>query len=336
MLYSAIGTAAVAGTGFVGAHLYLESSDPTPSAWPQKTRFAFRGAIFNYEFLDQPIAAKASLMSVLEYLKEQEVEREESSNLSSNVKVVRPTQGRSSTSDCDEGLARVLIMLGDIEKGQGRLQEAMEKYEEALPHTIFKMPLQSSAARRLGEIQEKFGLLKEAQHSFDLAVQSLLPHYQAGSALKVDGSMKYSPELIDSVKALALFRGRRGNLKDSLSTLMSVLQFQRQHPAIPAQSCEAASTMTNIAELVMALGDQSECRRWSQESLDICLSAKNKTKKYCMECAGINYNILGLLNLKQGDVQEARMSFGRAIMTAERAGDEAGIIEYSDNLERCK
>lgn len=338
VLYSTLGTAVIAGMGFVGTHLYLETKDPTPSAWPQKTRFAFRAAVFNKEYLDQPDAAKADLMSVLESLKslERSTSPDASTEVPSNLKLGQPGRRRDSTADCDEGLAKVLLLLGDIEKKQGHLQEALEKYEEALPHTIFNMLLQSSAARRMGEIQERFGLLKKAQSSFDLAVQSLLPHYQSGSALKIDGTVKYSVEMIDSVKALALFRGRQGRFQDSLSTLMSILHFQRQHPAIPAQSCETASTMANIAELVLALGDPAECRRWCQESLAICLSTKNKDKRYCLECAGIDYNMIGLLELKQGDIQEARMNFGRATILAERAGDLAGLSAYSDNMDRCK
>lgn len=335
VLYSALGTATVAGAGFAGAHIYLESKDPTPKTWPQKARFAYRAAVFNNTFLEQPVAASAYLHRLIEIVKAEDEEPD-----ADDTPLSRADRAKSknyNTAATDEGLAKAFMMYGNILKKQGELESAMSKYLEALPHTIFNMQLQSEAARRLGEVQEHLGFLQEAQQSLDLAVQSVLPHHKTGTAVvKLDSSTKHSPELLASIKSLALFRARQGKLKDSLASLLSLLQYQQQHPATHANSCDSAATMANIAELVWALGDPNECLRWTNKSLDLCTTGKLKDDRYCLECAGINHNMLGLLNLKDGQMANARAEFGRAIVLAERADDWPGEAQYSQNLNRCE
>lgn len=332
VLFSTIGAGIAAGTGFAGVHLYLETHDPTPTSWPQKARFSYRAAVFNSEYLQQYEAAKTILETTLASLQHDQDLQETPTPV---VGKVIDQSRRLRKADPDEGIAKALILLGNIERKQGRLEAAMQNYIKALPQALFNMRLQSSAARRLGEIQEVFGMTREAESSFDLAVQSVLPQHKSGYPLRIDGTMKYTPEMIESVKALALFRARQGKYKDTLNTLMSVLQFQQSHPATQSQLCETASTMSNLAEIVFALGDERECRRWTAESLDLCQNTKKKDDKYCLECAGINYNLLGVLSLRKSEMQEARSLFNKALVLAERAGDEAGSRDYAQNLEKC-
>lgn len=333
VLFTTLGTGLVAGAGFAGTHLYLESKDPTPSEWPHKARFAYRAAVFNSEYLDQPIAAASNLRALLGVLVDTPTDESEDSIASQTN---REGFRKSFKSSSDEGLAKALILYGNILRKQGDLEAAMAKYLQALPHSIFNMTLQSDAARRLGEIQEHLGLLQEAQQSLELAVQCVLPHYRLGTpVVKIEPSLRYSAELLSSVKALALFRARQGKLKDSLATLLSVLQFQQGHPSTQHQRCESAVTMTHIAELVWALGDKSECLRWSEKSLDLCTTGNMKSDKHCLECAGINHNMLGLLKMKSGEWSAARQEFGRALVYAERAEDVPGQQSYSENLDKC-
>jgi tetratricopeptide (TPR) repeat protein len=327
ILFSIIGTGVAAGTGFAGAHLYLESENPTPSTWPNSLRFSYRAAVFNSKYLDQQGTARQGLLAALQH------ENAEIDTTIGNDEDTRgvPAHNTNPTPD----LAKAFILLGQIERKQGLLESAMDHFSKALTQGISNNNLRSLAARHLGELQENFGMKGEAQASFDLAIQSVLPSHQKGSTVKLDGTMKYSPELLDAAKAVALFKARQGDFKTALSSLLSVLQFQRQSPAVTGSSCLAASTMSNIAELVWALGDQAECRRWSTDSLAICTSAKNKRNQYCVECAGINHNMLGLLNKRDGDVQTARNHFRSAMMCAEIAKDENGLGEYASNLEQC-
>ncbi|CCG81030.1 protein of unknown function [Taphrina deformans PYCC 5710] len=327
ILFSIVGTGVAAGTGFAGAHLYLESENPTPSTWPSALRFSYRAAVFNSKYLDQQETARLGLLTALG---QEDLEVESSlgkDHTSSNTTV--------SNNKTPLDLTKAFILLGQIEKKQGLLKAAMDHFSRALASGVPNNNLRSLAARHLGELQENFGMKSEAQASFDLAVGSLLPNYQRGSTVRLDGSMKYSPELLDAVKALALFRARQGDFKNALSSLLSILQFQRQSPAVTGSSCHTASTMSNIAEIVWALGDQAECRRWCTDSLAICTSAKNKRDQYCIECAGINQNMLGLLSKRDGDVQTARNQFRSAMMCAEMAKDENGLNEYASNLEQC-
>lgn len=321
VLYASIGTVTVAGTGFAGTHYYLESKDPTPSTWSQKARFAYRAAVLNHEYLGQSGAALVDLQTAIDSVNSD-------SSSSPSLSPLKAT---------DEGIAKALIMAGNILKKQGDLDSAMSRYLEALPHASFNAQLQSDAARRLGEIQAHLGRVLEAQQSLELAVQSVLPHHRTGTlAIQLDTKIKYTPELLSSVKSLALFRAQhQGKFKPALATLLSLLQYQQQHPATQSQTCEAAATMANIAELVWALGHKQECRRWTDKSLDLCTNTSKRNDKYCLECAGINHNMLGLLKLKEGDQKSARAEFGRAMIYAERAEDGPGQEQYSENIYRC-
>lgn len=337
VLFSAVGTATVAAIGFVGTHLYLESEDPTPPEWPRKMSFAYRAAKFNSKYLDQQEAARSGLLAAMSLA--QNVENTNQPDQTTARPDAKPENvgARDALAVPESRYAKALILLGQVERKLGLLEEAVEHFSKALEdRPALDRNQVSLAARNLGELQERFGSISDAQISLDLAMTSILPQHEPGSTAKLSGSLKYSPELVDGAKALALLHARKGKLKDALASLLSILQFQRQHPSIASGSCQVAATMSNIAEIVWALGDEAECTRWTTDAVAICENDKNKNDKYCLECAGINHNMLGLLSQKQGNTQEARERFGRALMCAERAGDENGLHEYLENLEACR
>lgn len=277
VLYTLLGTGFTAAAGFAGTHLYLERQEPTPATWPVRARFAYRAAVFNERYLSQPLAARANLQAVLALLEENS-----------------PLDGIQ-----DVALAKVWLMLGDTARKEGSATEALEHYVSALsavPVQPATASLRSNCARKLGEIQERLGQTAEAAASLDLAVQCYFPDYQHGMPIKVQPTMRHEPDMLASIKALALFQARQGKLKDALNALMSVLQYEEVHPQITIHSCQTASTMSNIAELVWALGSASECEKWAKRSLSICLEPHNKHDDYCGECAA-NVRIYDRLHL---------------------------------------
>ncbi|ORY87724.1 hypothetical protein BCR37DRAFT_390254 [Protomyces lactucae-debilis] len=318
VLYTLLGTGTTAALGFGGMHLFLEKQEPTPSSWPAKARFAYRAAVFNQRFMDQPEAAREDLRIVLAQLQE---------------------AGSSNEATQEVCLANVYVMLGDTARKQGNLPEALEDYVSALaavPVNNKTTALRASCARKLGEIQERLGQHAEAAVALDLAVQCFFPEHRPGMPIKVQATVRHEPEMLNSVKALALLRAKQGKLRDALNTLMSVLQYEEVHPQITIHSCQTASTMSNISELVWALGSTVECEKWAKRSLNICLEPQNRHDDYCGECAANNYNTLGLLARRAGNMPQARQEFSKALLAAERSKYETGLYEFGANLESCQ
>lgn len=327
-LYSALGTGTIAVAGFAGTHYYIESKDPTPAQWPRELRFAYRASVFNERYLDQRVAARVGLEATLQYLEEKQQEETMSAGVSS-----------SAAAEARPRYPKALIRLAQLERGQGRIEAAQKHLLQALDRNtkddtfeLMTPALESSAYRHLGEIQERLGRVTEAQTSFHRALRAVIPTHDDKTIPQLDLVIEFLPERVDAVKALALSRARQGHYKEALESLLSLLQYQRQHPVVTNASCSTASTMSNIAELVWALGDVRECRRWNEEALSITTDKGNAEQKYCLECAGISHNMLGLLSKLQGDTQAAQGHFTRALICAERADDIYGMEEYSLNL----
>lgn len=185
-------------------------------------------------------------------------------------------------------------------------------------------------------------------------------HEAGGGPVLVPADVRYDGEMVEAVVAYALFRARRGHLQESLQTLLSLLRVQQTHPAaqdgsnkaatwsftpaLAARSggglprsapatCLTASTMSTIGEVVWALGSRAEAERWARESLELCTRPPVKDEDYCGRCAALNLNTLGLLAKERGDVDAARRWLERAIIAAERLGDEGGVNEFTTNMQ---
>ncbi|BFZ54034.1 hypothetical protein PYCC9005_001065 [Savitreella phatthalungensis] len=364
-LYTIVGFSGITLTGFAGVHGFLETQSPTPGSWSRESRFAYRAALFNARYLDQPLMAREYMHRALE--------------------TVYETNSQTNTSAERAATARLLILLGDLYKDAQNFEAAQEYYVAASQVALDFRHLLGAAERRHGELLEHTGDVSKARTSLLRAINLLLPPVDRTvrdspgqleswkdsarlSTISIPPDLPYDAELARALVSYALLTARGGGLENGLAILLSVLRYQQtrgdQHTHSSSMMsilwtlatgatarnadddalwlptarlvCEEASTMCNIAEVANKLGYAAEAERWMHQALRQSQDQKHKADIHCSRCAIISLNMLGISSMKHGDQETALQYMRRAMIIAEQIEDESLLQETETNIRHSQ
>ena len=323
VLYSVLGSGVCLGSAFIATHIWIEMHDPTPGSWPHAARFSYRAALFNKDYLSQPASAKRELSALLRTLKQQPRASE------------APTDGDALIAD--SMLSKVHTVLGDIAQDEGEFHHAQECYSSAIV-SCSKLIEKCAITCKLARSQEAMGDDLAAINSYENSIQYILPHYTHNRPLHdFLAREKDVPEvLLDSIAALALVLARNAEYEAALELLLTHLEALELQPAL-SDRCKIPLTMAHLAQVLWGLGDKSEATRWTEKSLLLCSDKAGSSRTSCVQCAGMNYDVLGLLAMRSSAPlkDNARVLFRKAMTCAEQSHDVAGQKQYAEHLREA-
>ncbi|KAF3941370.1 hypothetical protein ABW19_dt0204984 [Dactylella cylindrospora] len=288
LVFSAlVGTAA-----YAAVNMYCELKEPTPDVFPEMIRITMHWIYFHAEIQeDLPLAGLRGRSLMME-LEEDMNKRGGWDNC--------PIGWRRAYIDTCFRVAKLFVKLG-------KEDDAYIIYRRILavdPDVVGDRRL-SEAYLKMGECALQLNKTDEGLQSFQSAVKYAvlaipkderpdINHEKPVLPEPGKGVPTFSPEMLSAVQAIGIHFSRLGKPSDSLPIFLSLLRTIQSLPDNRRDSCQEASVMAYLGEVIWALGKKEEGLAWTKKALYEAEKGAGE-RNTCRDCA--NYAVANAITM---------------------------------------
>lgn len=181
-------------------------------------------------------------------------------------------------------IGRSFLNNGEIVQTQGKHQEAISHFHQALHHyKIADNP--TFIANALLELSSSHGHINQNIEALNYAQQSL----------KIGEEIEDLTTIANAYNSIGMQHDRMGNLSEALEAHMKTIELDRQRGDID----ELATSYFNVASIYKKMEDYENAKFFTQEALALDLPGNNP------DYLGHDYNMLAELDLATGNLKAA-------------------------------
>jgi tetratricopeptide (TPR) repeat protein len=215
-------------------------------------------------------------------------------------------------------LALTLNNLGNLDRTQGRMEEARNEFAEALqirrelaqknPET--HQPYLANSLNNLGILDHDQGRMEEARKEYTEALQT----YRELAQKNPETYQPYVAGTLNNLGILDRGQGRREEARKEHAEALQTYRELAQKNKNQSKS-ELALTLNNLGNLDRTQGRMEEARNEFAEALQTYRELAQKNPETYQPYVAIALNNLGVLDHDQGRMEEARKEFKEALQT---------------------
>lgn len=210
-------------------------------------------------------------------------------------------------------VGRAFLNHGEIVQSQGKHQEAISLFKQALTHYQTAGDAKF-IANALLELSSSYGHINQNVDALNYAQQSL----------KIGEDIEDLATIANAYNSIGMQHDRMGNLSDALAAHMKTIELDRQRGDID----ELATSYFNVASIYKKMKDFENARFFTLETLALDLPGNNPG------FLGHDYNMLAELDLASQNIDAALQNAKLAEQYFESINAEGHLGQVYNNLAR--